>query len=341
MSTKKKYGMSLSEMRANLDTNMRYDSYFALLLCADEMMFTYEGLPDTVDEKHIEDYLNISGSCGWGRGSDGKVYIAPYAGRTGKNDQYGEGTELDCDTPNGINIKGVIGKDVAVMYNNTARFPQTDLIFDSMTFTELDKSGTSNIIFARIAPLFSCVDDKSKQAVKDIIENVIAGNIEAVVSDNLEDMLGFGQSEGIKTIDMFDHPERVQYLQYLSQFYDVVMRRHFSRRGLTIKTPTKAAQQSTDEIHGLDSVSWYYPLNKLKARQDALKEINRIFGTAIKVRFSDIWEQEYQAYLLRILQRDAAAEDEQKGVISDVDAVDVPDDGADDGAAAQDSVQDL
>ena len=52
--------MSLSEMRANLDTNMRYDSYFALLLCADEMMFTYDGLPETVDEKHIEDYLNIT-----------------------------------------------------------------------------------------------------------------------------------------------------------------------------------------------------------------------------------------------------------------------------------------
>lgn len=322
MSTKKKYGMSLSEMRANLDTNMRYDSYFALLLCADEMMFTYDGLPETVDEKHIEDYLNISGSCGWGRGSDGNIYIAPYAGRTGKIDQYGEGTELDCDTPNGINIKGTIGVDVAVMYNNTARFPQTDLIFDSMTMTELDKSSTSNVIFARIAPLFSCTDDKSKQAVKEIIENVIAGNIEAVVSENLADMLGFGQSEGIKTIDMFDHPERVQYLQYLSQFYDVVMRRHFSRRGLTIKTPTKAAQQSTDEIHGLDSVSWYYPLNKLKARQDALEEINRIFGTDIKVRFSDIWEQEYQAYLLRILQQDVQGERETEGVQDDVDSVD-------------------
>lgn len=322
MSTKKKYGMSLSEMRANLDTNMRYDSYFSLLLCADELMFEYEGLPDTVDAKHIEDYLNISGSCGWGRGADGKLYIAPYAGRTGKIDQYGDGTELDCDTPNGIDIKGIIGKDVAVMYNNTARFPQTDLIFDSMQLTELDKSSTSNVIFARIAPLFSCVDDKTKDAVKEIIQNVIDGNVEAVVSQNLADMLGFGQSEGIKTIDMFDHPERVQYLQYLSQFYDVIMRRHFSRRGLTIKTPTKAAQQSTDEIHGLDSVSWYYPLNKLKARQDALKDINRIFGTDIKVRFSEIWEQEYQAYLLRILQQDVQSERNTEGVQCDVESVD-------------------
>lgn len=322
MSSRKKYGMSLSQMRANLDTNMRYDSYFAMLLCADELMFEYDGLPDTVDAKHIEDYLNISGSCGWGRGADGNIYIAPYACRTGQIDQYGDGTELDCDTPNGISLSGVIGRDCVIMYNNTARFAQTDLIFDAMQLTELDKSSTSNVIFARIAPLFSCSDDRSKDAVKEIIQNVIDGNIEAVVSENLADMLGFGSSDGIKTIDLFDHPERVQYLQYLSQYYDVIMRRHFSRRGLTIKTPTKAAQQSTDEIHGMDSVSWYYPISKLRARQDAIGEINRIFGTEISVQFSDIWQQEYDAYLLRILQQDVQSEHDTEEVRDDVESMD-------------------
>ena len=314
--------MSLAEMRANLDTNMRYDSYFAFFLCCDEMMFKYENLPETIDQKHLEDYLNISGSAGIAM-KDGKLYAAPYAGRTGRTDQYGEGTEIDTDTPGGIPVKGKLGVDAAIIYNNTARFPQTDLIFDSMELTEIDKSGHSNVIFARIAPLLSCSDDKTKEAVKGIIENVIAGNLEAVVSENIADMLGFGASDGLKSIDVFDHPERVQYLQYLSQFWDVLMRRHFSKRGLTMRTPTKAAQQSTDEIHGLDSVSWFYPLNKLQARREGIEEVNRIFGTKITVDFSDIWQQEYQAYLLRILQQDTQAEDEMKGVKEDVSSDDV------------------
>lgn len=328
MSTKKKYGMSLSQMQANLDTAMRYDSYFAFFLCADEMMFEWSGLPDTIDQKHLEDYLNISGSAGFAQ-HEGKLYAAPYAGRTGKTDQYGQGTEIDTDTPGGYPVRGVLGEDAAVIYNNTARFPQTDLIFDSMELTEIDKSGHSNVIFARIAPLLSCADDKTKEAVKGIIENVIAGNLEAVVSENIADMLGFGQTDGLKSIDVFDHPERVQYLQYLSQFWDVLMRRHFSKRGLTMRTPTKAAQQSTDEIHGLDSVSWFYPLNKLKARQDGAAEVNRIFGTTISVKFSDIWEQEYQAYLLRILQADTEAENEEKEVKNNVDSSDSSSDSAD------------
>ena len=319
MSTRKKYGMSLSEMQANLDKTMRYDSYFAMLLCADELMFEYDGLPETIEAKFLEDYLNISGSAGFAM-HDGKLYAAPYAGRTGKTDQYGQGTEIDTETPGGFPVRGIIGETAAVIYNNTTRFPQTDLIFDSLFLTELDKSSNSNIIFARIAPMFTASDDKTIEAVKKVLENVIAGNLETVVSEDTADMLGFGQTEGLRTIDIFDRPERVQYLQYLSQFYDVVMRRHFSRRGLTMRTPTKAAQQSTDEIHGLDSVSWYYPLNKLKARQDGLKEVNRIFGTNISVRFSEIWQQEYEAYLLRILQQDKQAEENTKGAENDVDS---------------------
>lgn len=327
MATRKEYGVSYSRMKANIDTLLRQEEHFTTLLCADEMMFTYGGLPETVDTKHIEDYLNISGNCAWCNGIDkitgeSGLFIAPYASRAGELDQFGDGTELTAFTPNGVTLRGTIGKDCYIMYNNTARSPELDLLFDSQILTEIDKSTNSNILFARIAPIFSAVDDKTKQAIKDILENVIAGNLETVTSENIFDMLGISGGENIKILDVFQHPERVQYVQYLSQLYDVIMRRHFAKRGLTIKTPAKAAQQSVDEIHGMDSVSWYYPMNKLESRRNALQEINRIFGTSITVDFSDIWKQEHEAYLLRILQKDETAENEMKGVENDVVSVD-------------------
>lgn len=328
MSTRKLFGVSLSRMQANIDTLVRAEEHFTTLLCADEMMFTYAGLPETVQEKFIEDYLCISGNCAWCKGTnlvtgESGLFIAPYASRAGQLDQYGDGKELTAYTPNGITLRGEIGKDCFVMYNNTARSPELDLIFDSQILTEIEKSTNSNVLFARIAPIFAAADDTTKTAIKEIIENVIAGNLETVVSQNITDMLGIVPDGSIKVLDVFQHPERVQYTQYLSQLYDVIMRRHFSKRGLTIKTPQKAAQQSVDEIHGMDSVSWYYPLNKLKARQDALKEINRIFGTNITVDFSEIWKQEHEAYLLRILQKDEQAENEMKGGETDVSLSDI------------------
>ena len=177
------------------------------------------------------------------------------------------------------------------------------------------------MLFARIAPIFTAADDKTIEQIKAVIENVIAGNLETVVSENLLDMFGLqAGTENVKILDVFQHPERVQYVQYLSQLFDVIMRRHFSRRGLSIKTPTKAAQQSTDEIHGMDSVSWFYPLNKLKARRDGVEMVNRIFGKSITVDFSEIWQQEFAAYQLRLLQDDVQAENDVKGAENDVDS---------------------
>lgn len=294
-------------MYAILETFKRQNMYFGYLLSADEMMFDYSGLPDTIEQKFLEDFLNISGSVAIGK-ANGVIYAAPYAGRTGRVNQYGEGENVETTTPNGIEISGKVGESVAVIYNNTARTPENDLWFDTSTFAEIDKSANANIIFARVAPIFTAADDKIKDAIKKIIENVIAGNMDIVTSDNIFSELQLGDNlSGLKTIDVTE-PERIQYIQYLSQFYDVLMRRHFSRRGLPMRTPTKAAQQSTDEIHGLDSVSWFYPINKLNSRRIGVNMVNKIFGTSISVDFSEIWKQEYEAYKTRIQQKDEQAE---------------------------------
>ena len=317
MANNKKYGVSISEMRANIDTVARENFYFDTLLCCDEMMFEWGGLPDTIDEKHLEDYLNISGCAGFGQVGE-NYYIAPYAARTGTADQYGDGTRMNATTPNGIEINGEIGVDCAIIYNNTARQPQKDLIFSSMAYTEIDKSSNSNVIFARIAPIFATSDKNISSAIKDMLEKIIAGDLEIVTSENVFDDLQIDNSDALKAIDI-THPERIQYLQYLSEYYDIITRRHFARRGLTLKTSAKHAQVSQDEVHGLDSVSWYYPLNKLKARRDAVAIINKIFNLNITVKFSDIWEQEYQAYLLRILKTD---NENERGVENDLESVD-------------------
>lgn len=304
----KNFKPTFSQMAAYMDTIKRTDSHFSYLLACDCMMFEYTGLPETIDHFYLEQYLNLSGIAAIGKVGK-ELYAAPFASRNGQFDQYGLGIDCTAFVPNGESICGEIGKDVAIIYNNTNHTPQTDIFFDTQFFTEIDKSTNSNILFARIAPIFAAADDKTKEQIKSVIENVIAGNLETVVSENLLDMFGLqAGTENVKILDVFQHPERVQYVQYLSQLFDVVMRRHFSRRGLSIKTPTKAAQQSTDEIHGMDSVSWFYPLNKLQARRDGVKMINNVFGTSITVDFSEIWKQEFSAYQLRLLQSDVQAE---------------------------------
>ena len=59
----------------------------------------------------------------------------------------------------------------------------------------------------------------------------------------------------------------------------------------------------------MDSVSWYMPINKLKARQQGFDMFNRIFGENVQVHFSEIWQQEYDAYKIRKLRQDIDAEE--------------------------------
>lgn len=302
------FDISYGHMAAKMQKAIRENMYFTMLLSCDEMMFEYENLPESIDPKFLEDYLLISGSAGITRGKDGYL-VCPYPSRAENLNQYGDGMRLQGCTMNGISMSGEIGKDAAIIYNNTARGRQWDIAIDAAGFADIDKSSAINVLFARIAPIFSAPNDNVKNAVKEIIAKVIDGQVDVVTSQNIFDALQINPTDSsLKMLDVTS-PEKIQYIQYLDEHYDSLMRRHFSRRGLSIRTGTKAAQQSVDEIKGMDSVAWYQPLNRLKARQQGFDMFNEIFGENVQVHFSDIWQQEYAAYQLRLLQSDAAAED--------------------------------
>lgn len=304
------YEPSYSYMKAKTQNMVREDFYFSSLLLADEMMFEYDNLPESISPKFLEDYLNISGSAGITRDGSGGYLVCPYPSRAAMPDidQYGDGMHLEGCTMNGKTLSGTIGKDAAIIYNNSARGRQWDIMTDATAFSDIDKSAAINVIFARYAPLYTAPNDSIKTAMKQVVENIVVGNPDIVVSENVYGALTAGQGDGVKQLEI-TRPEKIQYIQYLSRYYDDIMKRHFSRRGLSIRTGSKAAQQSVDEINGLDSVSWYMPLNKLKARQDGFDVFNRIFNENVKVRFSDIWDQEYAAYQLRLLKEDAKDEE--------------------------------
>ena len=66
-----------------------------------------------------------------------------------------------------------------------------------------------------------------------------------------------------------------------------------------MQNQNKRAQSISDEIHGQDSVSFIIPMQMLKCRQALCSEINRIFGTDISVKFSPVWDIEYQGLINR------------------------------------------
>lgn len=311
-----------SWMKTKFQNYLREDHYFDILLQSDLSMFEYENLPAGMDPIWIEKYLNISGSIGITRTPETyvsellpdapeykpKYSICPLPSRDGNVDQYGDGSHIAGSTAT-VSIEGDLGVDAVIIYNRDTRLPELDNMIDADSLMQIDKSAAINVILSRIAPVFSCYNDKTRKALDSMLEEILEGKLKTIVSGDVKDLLKMAGLDGGTEILEITHPEKIQYIQYLSQYYDVILRRHYNRRGLSVRTGTKAAQQSADEIHGLDAVSWIIPLAKLESRKKGFEQFNALFGENVTVRFSDVWQQEYDAYQLRMQQEDAAAED--------------------------------
>lgn len=301
----KKFDPTFSGMKASIQNLIREEFYFSQMLICDRAMFTYENLPESIDPKFLEDYLNISGACGISR-KDDQYLIFPYGAREGELNQYGLGERLIGNTMNGEPVTGVIGVNCAIIYNNSSYTPTTDNFFDADSLSQIDKSAGCNVRFSRVAPIYGVPNDTVKEGMKAIMNKVLDGELEVITSENIIDAIA-GFEGTVKTIDVTE-PEKIQYIQYLAEYYDDILRRHFTRRGLAVRTGTKAAQQSVQEINGFDAISWFFPLDKLAQRKKGIEMFNSVFRENASVRFSDLWEQEYKAYTIRNLQDDQAAE---------------------------------
>lgn len=311
-----------SWMKTKFQNYLREDHYFDILLQSDLSMFEYENLPVGMDPIWIEKYLNIAGSIGITRTPETYVSellpdapeyrpaysVCPLPSRDGNVDQYGDGSHIAGSTAT-VSIEGDLGVDAVIIYNRDTRLPELDNMIDADSLMQIDKSAAINVILSRIAPVFSCYNDKTRKALDSMLDEILEGKLKTIVSGDVKDLLKMAGLDGGTEILEITHPEKIQYIQYLSQYYDVILRRHYNRRGLSVRTGTKAAQQSADEIHGLDAVSWIIPLAKLESRKKGFEQFNALFGENVSVRFSDVWQQEYDAYQLRMQQEDAAAEE--------------------------------
>lgn len=301
---------TFGDMKARYQNLVIEGDYFQFLRSAEQQMFEWDGLPENIDKNRLEDFLNLTGGCVW-KMIDGVHMVAPYPARTGQIDMWGYGETAHSTTINGISLEGVVGVDAAIIYNNGTRTPQTDLFTTADIFAAIDSASKVNVKLSRIAPLFSAENDKQASALDEILQQIIDGEPKTIASKadvSINDIAG--NTKPLEIVEL-TQPEKIQYLQYLSQYFDIRLRRHFMRRGLSLKTSDKQAQVTKDEVHGMDAVTWFYPLSKLQARQDGAEMVNKIYGTNISVRFSELWQQEYDAYKLRTKSDDLAAENAQ------------------------------
>lgn len=276
-----------SHMKAKYKKEFDERSHFENLLNTQISMFDWQGLPDTLRPEFIEGMLLTQGTCGVAE-IKGDLY-------TGFGGYCGDIVNF-LPTEYLITVVGVGDKQAkigdpngfAVGWNNALRTPDWALMQTANILTEVDVSERVNVLFSRFLRIPKVRDGKEKKAVEDSIAAILEGRISAVVSDNIRDILT-DQDKSDQFMDLVDVKE-VDKLQYLNQYRDNVVKRFFQLYGQGMQSTAKLAQQTTDELHGNDSISMILPLQKKKYRQKFADDINKLFGTNITVDFSEAYQ---------------------------------------------------
>lgn len=246
-------------------------------------MFDWKNVPETIPPEFIETFLLMNGTVGMGK-YKGDLY-AGMGGYCGNFDGYLPDSYV-FSVPNIDTIQGKINKDVCVGWNNATRTPDFNLLKYTSIFTEIDTSERLNVIYSRFLRIPKAKDNKEKVAIENAIKDIFNGNITAITSNNVQDLLG---ESGEKFLDLVDIKD-IDKLQYLNQYYNNVLKRFYQEYGHPMQITEKLSQQTNDEVHGGDSVSMILPLQKLKYRQQFCDDCNKLFGTDMSVDFSELWE---------------------------------------------------
>lgn len=254
-------------------------------------MFEYTGLPETLRPEFIENELITTGVCGVTE-IDGQLYTGPgsYCGEI-RNYLPVDFQITVVGEPHNT-VRGRVGEKFAVCWNNAMRAPDWDLLQFSNILTEIDVSERINVLFSRFMRIPKCRNAQEQKMTIDAIHAIIEGRQTAIVSKPYSDILGETSGDD-NFLDLVDIRE-IDKLQYLNQYHDNVIKRYWQKYGQGLQSTSKLAQQTTDELHGNDSISMIYPLQRLHYRKIFVDDINRLFGTNITVEFAEPWKLQMQ-----------------------------------------------
>lgn len=275
-------------MKAKQKTNYLNTIYFTNMLETLVSMFDYTGLPETVDTNFLEQYLISEGIATIAKNDNGD-WLAVRGGLCGNISPYGLGTSFTGAWVGGSKT-WEIGNNCVLVQNNNIRCPDLQILQFADLMAEIDKSSYSNLKRSRLNPIGIAPTENVRKALADAMQNSDDGNYRTILSNNLV------SDSNVYTIDL-NRVQDIQYLQYLTQFYDMVQKRFYANYGHNMNITPFNSQSLKDELHGADSTCWILPLDRLKQRQKAIADFNGLTGLNASVTFSKIWETEYKIYM--------------------------------------------
>ena len=305
--------------------------YIMTMLNRLQSMFKYEGLPDTIPQKWLENYLLCNGSCVFVM--DGDDLIVTTGGWGGLPDRYYIPTEYIVSNPyvnESTRRTYTIGEDCVLIRNDVyARGVLGILEENARLLTENYITMNLSTILARAMLTITATNNQDKESVDLWLKKLIRGDISAIgelpaMVGNQDRSINITPFQNVASI-LTDLIEERQYIK-ASFFNELGLNSNYNMKREALNS--NESQLNDDMLHPLID-------EMLEMRREALAEVNAMFGTNITVDFNSAWkDNEIEAELTL-----DAMETEADGTENNMevpDAETVPEDAPDAGEETSD-----
>lgn len=274
---------------SNIDKTQLTNYYYKMLLNRVINMFTWENLPDTIDEQIMNFWLFVTGRVVFTEFNE-KLY-ALNGNYGGYPNEYYLPTEFVIANPI-LGSKIVkLGVDGVAMFNSdTDKYPtqtMTGGLYPILTLTanmlaDCVVTISSALKNGRVQTAFLCKDDTVRIAGEKVLKQLYNGNPAVMIDDTILNC--------ISPIKMTDNASVATILQQTVETYQFWLANFYNSIGVNANFNMKRERLNTAEVNINDSALFVNVVNMLNNRQQAVDKINAMFGVGISVKISEEWK---------------------------------------------------
>ena len=255
--------------------NMTFSYYYYKLMLIARALFEWESLPNNMDERWIEKYLFTSGKCIFFKDPTMGFMVAGLA-QEGSINCYGDPTSVYPVAENFVynGPKLINGENCYVIRNNDLMLPNFPIVRHyAFKLTNIDRAIDVNIE-AQKCPIIVRCSDKQRLSLKNAInqrrdnEPVIWTTDQANISDM------------VSTLDL-NAPAVFKDLQTQKH---MILNEVFTDFGINNANMDKRERMVANEVEANNEQVKASEDVLLKVREEACKNINRIFNLNISVK---------------------------------------------------------
>ena len=279
-------------------------------------MFKYTGLPETIPERELELIIQM---CRFGIVTkvDGKLFVF-YGGLGGQPNEYYQPTQAIVTNPylrysDVLKLDDYIKEDAqaVVIWNDRVHvglYPMFRRYAELLAECEITMR--YQLINKRFMNILTADDDNTKESIESMMENVENGKgFGIIVTKTFMEDSSVGQIDTGNTKMGNDLKDVIETYQYLKGSW-------YNELGLNANYNMK--RESINESESDMNEDALLPLidDMLKSREIAVEQINKMFGTDIKVELSSSWKKIREEIELReeIQESEVVANDEPEVV---------------------------